>query len=153
MVKVLNDLIRTSEDRRRTFADAAREATRSELRILFQRRAIDCGTAVIELQRLVRSLGGRAKRRGTVAGMVHRIWARAKTTLGDANIAMLREVECIEGQAKAAYARALDARLPAHIRSTVQLQHYGAIRNHGLIHDLRRCYRVTRNLYGPGGLT
>jgi uncharacterized protein (TIGR02284 family) len=143
-VKVLNDLIQTSADGKKGFAEAAEEAIRPELKTLFERRSIACGTAVIELLRLVESLGGTPKDSGTVAGVVHRIRVKVKAAFGDANIAVLEEVEHAEAKATAAYAKALTATLPQQIRSVVQRQHDGAVRNHEQIRNLRSRYQVEK---------
>jgi len=141
-VKALNDLIQTSTDRRMGFAEAAGKATKSELKALFIRHSADCAAAVIELRRLVASIGGTPKSSGTFAGMVNRSWLKVKTAIGDANVAALEEMERTEDRAATAYAKALAAGLPVQIRCVVQLQHYGAVRNRNLIRDLHSCHKV-----------
>jgi len=141
-VKALNDLIQTSTDRRKGFAEAAATATKSELKVLFQRHSADCAAAVIELRRLVASIGGTPKSSGTLAGMVHRSWLKLKTVISDPNIAVLEEMERAEGHAATAYAKALAAGLPPQIHGVVQLQHYGAVRNRNLIRDLHSCHKA-----------
>ncbi len=143
-VKVLNDLVQTSEDGKLGFAEAAKEATTPELKNMFHRRSVDCGTAVIELQALVMSLGGTPQESGTVGGSLQRGWAKVKTRVGDANIGMLEVVESAEDKAKALSAKALTAKLPQQIRSVVQRQHDGAVRNHDLIRDLRISYEAKK---------
>ena len=143
-VKVLNNLIQTSEDGVKGFAEAAEEATRPELKTIFTQRSLDCGIAVTELQRLVISLGGKPEDSGTIAGTVHRGWAKVRTAVGDPNIAMLEIVECAEDKAKASYKKALSARLPPNSRSVVQRQHDGAVRNHDLVRDLRNSYKAAQ---------
>jgi uncharacterized protein (TIGR02284 family) len=143
-VKVLNDLIQTSEDGKKGFAEAAKEATKPELKTVFERRSADCGTAAIELQQLVESLGGKPKDSGTIAGAAHRGWTKVKTAVGDANIAVLEEVERAEDKAKAAYAKALTAELPQNVLSVVQRQHDSAVRNHDIIRDLRNSYKTAK---------
>jgi uncharacterized protein (TIGR02284 family) len=143
-VTVLNDLIQTSEDGKKGFGDAAKEATTTALKILFQTRAADCASAAIELQGLVESLGGKPKDGGTVAGAAHRGWAKVVAAVGDANLGMLEEVERAEDQAKAAYTKALTATLPQQVRTVVQRQHDGAVRNHDLIRDVRNSYKVQK---------
>ena len=141
-VKVLNHLVQTSEDGTKGFAEAAKEATKPELKTMFQQRSADCASAVIELQHMVESLGGKPKDSGTASGAAHRGWAKVKATAGDANIGMLEEVERAEDKAKAAYVKALTASLPQQVRIVVQRQHDGAVRNHDLIRDLRDNYKV-----------
>ena len=143
-VKVLNGLIQTSEDGKKGFADAAREATKPELKTMFRRRSADCETAVMELQQLVQSLGGTPKDSGTVAETAHRGWARMKTMIGDANLTMLEDVERAEDKAKAAYVQALTTKMSQQIRSVVKRQHDGAVHNHDLMRYLRNSYQATK---------
>lgn len=140
-VKVLNDLIQTSEDGRKGFAEASEEATKAELKTMFKRRSADCGMAVTELQQLVGSLGGTADDSGTIAGTLHRGWVKVKTAVGDPNLTMLNEIENAEDKAKASYAKALATKLPEQIRVVVKRQHEGAVKNHDLIRDLRNSYK------------
>jgi uncharacterized protein (TIGR02284 family) len=134
---VLNGLIQTSEDGKKGFGDAAREATTTALKTMFQERAADCASAAIELQ-------GKPKDSGTIAGAAHRGWAKVVATVGDTNLSMLEEVERAEDKAKAAYTKALTATLPQHVRMVVQRQHDGAVRNHDLIRDVRNSYKVQK---------
>ena len=140
-VKVLNNLIQTSEDGKKGFTEASEEATKADLKTMFKKRSVECDKAAIELQRLVSSLGGTPEDSGTIAGAIERGWAKVKSATGDPNIAMLEVVECEEDKAKAEYAKALSATLPMQIRTVVQRQHDGAVRNHNLIRDLRNTYK------------
>ncbi len=139
---VLNDLIQTSEDGKKGFADAAEVATNPELKTMFQGRSADCDTAVTELQQLVQSLGGTPADSGTVVGAANRGWAKMKTSVGDPNLGMLEEIERAEDRAKAAYINALNVKLPQLIEKVVQRQYEGAIRNHNIVRDLRNSYRA-----------
>ena len=143
-VKVLNDLVQTSEDGEKGFAEAAKDATAPELKNIFHRRALDCATAAIELQALVKTFGAMPKDSGTIAGAAHRGWTKLKATIGDANISTLEDVESAEDKAKAIYTRALDANLPPEVRSVVQRQQEGAVRNHDLMRDLRDNYKADK---------
>ena len=143
-VKVLNHLVQTAEDGKKGFAEAAEEATTPELKTVFHQRSLDCSTAVTELQALVKTLGGTPKDSGTIAGAAHRGWTKVKATVGDANVGTLEEVESAEDKAKAAYTKALAATLPPQVRTVVQRQHDGAVRNHDLIRDLRNSYKAKK---------
>ena len=143
-VSVLNVLIQTSEDGKKGFGDAAKEATTAALQTMFRSRADDCAAAAVELQDLVESLGGKPNDSGTVSGAAHRGWAKVAAVVGDANLSMLDEVERAEDTAKAAYAKALTATLPPQVRLVVQRQHDGAVRNHDLIRDARNSYRMQK---------
>lgn len=140
-VRVLNDLVQTSEDGRKGFAEASDEATRPELKSFFQRRSDDCAIAATELQSLVQSLGGTVEKSPAVSDTGHPGWDKAKTTIEDANVTVLEQVEHAEDKAEAAFAKALTAVLPQQIRNVVERQHNGAVRNHDHIHDLRISYK------------
>lgn len=143
-VNVLNDLVQISEDGKKGFTEAAEGVTAPELKIVFHQRSLDCGIAVVELQALVNTLGGTPKDSGTIAGAAHRGWTKVKTTVGDANLGMLEEIERAEDTAKAAYTKALNAKLPPEVRTVVQRQHDGAVRNHDQIRDLRNSYKARK---------
>ena len=141
-VDVLNELIQTSEDGKKGFSDAAEQATQQNLKTVFLGRSADCAGAASELQALVGSLGGTAKDSGTVTGAALRGWGKVRASFGDADLALLEAVESAEDTAKAAYATALASDLAAPIRTVVQRQSDGAIRNHDLIRTLRNDYKA-----------
>jgi len=140
-VRVLNGLVQTSADGRKGFAEASDEAAKPELKSFFQRRSDDCAAAATELQSLVQSLGGRVETSTAVSGAADPGWDKIKTTIDDANVTALGEMEHAEDKAEAAYAKALTAVLPQQIRNVVERQHNGAVRNHDHIHDLRISYQ------------
>lgn len=142
-IKVLNELIHTSVDGKKGFAEAAEKSEDVKLKLLFNDRAQECETAVAELQLAVETLGGKPDDgSGTALGAAHRGWVAAKAAVGDNNIAVLEEVERGEDHAKAAYSRALKAPLPPLARAVVEKQYQGVVRNHDRIRDLRNQYRA-----------
>lgn len=143
-VKVLNDLVQTSEDGKKGFAEAAESVTTPELKTVLHQCSLDCAAATIELQALVKSLGGTPKDSGTIAGAAHRGWTKVKATVGDTNIGTLEEVESAEDKAKAIYIKALKATLPPQVRTVIQRQHDGAVRSHDLIRNLRNSYKANK---------
>lgn len=145
-ISILNDLIATSEDGKKGFSEAASDATNPELKEILQRRAVECGDAVRELQSIVQSIGGSPETTGTIAGAAHRGWVKVKSALTDDNVAILDEVERGEDHAKAAYTKALKGDLPSPIRSVVERQQKGTVRNHDLIRNLRNSYRGAASL-------
>lgn len=140
-INILNDLIATSEDGKKGFAEAASDATNPELKEILQRRAVECADAATELQSIVQSIGGSPETTGTVAGAAHRGWVKVKSAVTDSNVAVLEEVERGEDHAKAAYNKALKGDLPMPIRSVLERQAQGTLRNHDLIRNLRNSYR------------
>lgn len=141
-IKLLNDLIHTSEDGMKGFNEAAEKSEDIKLKILFKDRAAECGTAIHELQMAVETLGGKPEKSGTLLGAAHRGWIATKAAMGDSNIAVLEEVERGEDYAKAAYSKALKSSLPPMARAVVEKQYKGVIRNHDRIRDLRDQYRA-----------
>ena len=141
-ISILNDLIATTEDGKKGFAEAASDATKPELKEVFQKRAAECGNAAIELQSLVKSIGGKPETTGTIAGAAHRGWVKVKSAVSDSNVAVLEEVERGEDHAKAVFAKALKSDIPTPIRSVVQRQYEGTLQNHDRIRNLRNSYRA-----------
>lgn len=141
-VKVLKDLIQTSENGEKGFSEAAEIAKDPKLQLLFREFARECQTAAVELQARVIALGGKAEDRGTIAGAAHRGWLKVKSTVEDSNIAVLEEVERGQDHAKAEYSKAAKADLPPELKALVLKQRDGVIRNHDRIRDLRNQYKA-----------
>lgn len=137
VLKTLNELIQTSEDGLKGFAEAAEKATDPSLKTELSKRAAGCKSAASELQGLVRTLGGTPETGGTIEGAVHRGWVAVKSAFGNSDIAVLEEVERGEDHAKAVYKKALKADLPMAVRPVVDAQYQHVLRNHDRIRDLR----------------
>lgn len=144
-VTTLNDLIEVSRDGEMGFKAAADKADDPGLKNLLQDRARSCAAATVELQSLIRSLGGKPDDSGSVAGAIHRGWTKVRAAVGDNNVAVLEEVERGEDLAKSAYAKALKADLPADIRQTIDQQYQGVLRNHDRVRDLRNQFRAAKH--------
>ena len=144
ITSTLNDLIETSKDGEKGFRAAAEDTKDPELKRIFLARADDCLRGADELQRLVTRSGDEPERTGSVAGAVHRGWMNLKAVVaGRDDVAILEECERGEDVAKASYRKALDkGNLPADVRSIVQRQFDGVVRNHDQVRDLRDSYRV-----------
>lgn len=140
-VKVLNQLIETSEDGMKGFKEAADKASDPTLKTIFSDRAAACSAGITELQGVVTSLGGEPQQSGTAAGAAHRGWAKVKSAVADTNLAMLEEVERGEDHAKAVYTKALKAELPAQVRVVIEKQFAGVKANHDRVRDLRNQYK------------
>ena len=141
-LKVLNELIRTSEDGDRGFTEAANITKDAQLKLLFQDCAQQCHEAVIDLQDEVALLGGKFSESGTATGAARRAWINLKSSIGIEDVSLLEEVEREEDKAKAVYLNAVRTELPAKIKGLVQAQCEGAVRNHDRVRDLRNRYRA-----------
>ena len=107
------------------------------------RRAEDCHAAAMELEALIKQMGGTADAGGSVGGAMHRGWVSVKGTLSGYNDkAMLDECERGEDVALARYRKALKQNdLPAIAQTLVERQAQGVQRNHDQIKALRNSVR------------
>ncbi|MGE5450699.1 MAG: PA2169 family four-helix-bundle protein [Acidobacteriota bacterium] len=144
IVDVLNDLIENCRDGEYGFESCAEHVKSAELRDTFVARAAECRAAASELQILVSECGGTPDEGGSVSGAVHRGWVAVKGTLaGYSDIAMLEECERGEDVAKARYKKALENNvLPEPIRSVIERQYQGVLRNHDQVRMLRDRFRA-----------
>jgi len=144
-VSILNDLIETSKDGEKGFTKSAEDAGNAELKAVFMEGARRCSDAVRELQALVRSEGGDPEDTGSVASALHRGWVSLREAVtGRDDEAILEECERGEDVAKAAYRSALEKTdLPAEIRTVVQKQYDGVLRNHDEVRNLRDRFKAT----------
>lgn len=137
-ISTLNDLLESCRDGEYGFSASAEHMQSADLKILLSRHAQECHTAGMELQALIRQLGGKADEGGSVAGALHRGWVSVRGTLsGHSDQAMLDECERGEDSAVASYRKALNKDLPANIRSVVDKQAQGTQKNHDEIKALR----------------
>ena len=145
ITSTLNNLIETSKDGEQGFRTSAENAQNAELKQLFMRRADDCARGAAELQAIVARLGEEPEDSGSVAGAIHRGWVNLKAAVANRDdLAILEECERGEDVAKAAYRSALEKTdLPAEIRTVVQKQYDGVLRNHDEIRNLRDRFKAT----------
>lgn len=142
VIDLLNELIETSKDGEKGFAQAARDANDSSLSTVFANGERSCRESARELQEQVLALGGKPDDNGSLKGAVHRGWVSVKTatTRRDAK-AVLEECERGEDYAKARYSEALKHDLPQDVRALIERQYRGVIENHDRVRDLRNQYR------------
>jgi uncharacterized protein (TIGR02284 family) len=144
-LKVLGDLVHTSEDGAKGFTEAAHITKDPKLRLLFEEFARECSNAVVELQNEVASLGGKLPEGGTTTGAMQRAWVNVKSTLGGGDLGLLEEVEKEEDRAKATYLDAAKSDLPPKVLALVKTQCSAMVSNHDRIRDLRNQYRAGAN--------
>jgi len=145
VLSILDDLLENSRDGEYGFRACADEVEDTQVKQVFENRAVQCATAAEELATLIRSLGGEVDKGGSVSGALHRGWVHVKGTLGaDSALSMLEECERGEDSAVARYRKALKNDLPAEVLAVVQRQADGAQRNHDQIRDLRDQYKARK---------
>lgn len=144
VIDTLNDLLESCRDGEYGFTASAEHAKSSDIKTLLLRRAGECRDAGLELQTLIRQLGGEADAGGSISGALHRGWVSVRGTLsGHSDKSMLDECERGEDAAVARYRKALKQNLPSSIRTVLERQAQGARRNHDQVRALRDAMKTT----------
>lgn len=138
VIENLNDLLESCRDGEYGFRECAEHTKAQDIKTLLLRHADECRAAGLELQTLIRQLGGKPDEGGSVSGALHRGWVSVRATLSAlSDQAMLNECERGEDAAVARYRKALKRNFPAGIRAVVERQAQGAQRNHDQVKALR----------------
>jgi len=91
-----------------------------------------------EIEAELHRLGeGDVSHSGSMAGALHRAWIDVKGNVGMSDEAILSSVERGEDSAKEAYQRALDADVPADIRSLISRQSESVLAAHDQVRNMR----------------
>ena len=144
VVSTLNDLIETCKDGEQGFRTCAENVESSQVRSKLSQHAQECATGAQELQGIVRSLGGDVETSSSVSGTMHRGWIDIKSAVtGKDETAVLNECERGEDIAVASYRKALDKGLPPDIRTVVERQFHGVMRNHDQVKQMRNSARAS----------
>ncbi|MGE8296499.1 MAG: ferritin-like domain-containing protein [Pseudomonas sp.] len=143
LVRTLNKLIENCKDGEAGFKACAEGIKRPDIKELFTQRSRQCGEAAAELQRTVLELGGDPEDSTSVSGDLHRRWVDLKSLVtGKDEEAILNEAERGEDVAKERYSEALTQNLPPQIRTLVERQYQGVLRNHNEVRALRDAARA-----------
>lgn len=123
VVSTLNDLIQTCRDAEEGFSTAAEGVKDEDLRELLLEYSRQRAGFAGDLQAEVRRLGGEPETGGSVAGAIHRGWLgiRAAITGADEDT-VISECERGDDASLANYRAALNADMPAGVRSLVERQ-------------------------------
>jgi uncharacterized protein (TIGR02284 family) len=139
VISTLNNLIETCKDGQNGFQTAADGVKNSELKTLFHTYAQQRAQFAGELQGEVRRLGGDPEQTGSVAATLHRGWINIKSAVtGEDENAVISECERGEDSAVSNYKDALDANLPADVRSIVERQYTQVKEAHDRIRSLEK---------------
>lgn len=145
IIDTLNDLLESCRDGEYGFRECAEHTRSEDLKILMHRHSGECRAAGLELQTLIRQLGGKPDDGGSVSGALHRGWVSVRATLSAySDQAMLNECERGEDAAVARYRKALKQNLPQSIRNVVERQAQGAQRNHDQVKALRDALKASK---------
>jgi uncharacterized protein (TIGR02284 family) len=144
VIESLNDLLESCRDGEYGFRECAEHTKAQDIKTLLSRHADECRAAGLELQTLIRQLGGKPDDGGSVSGALHRGWVSVRATLSAfSDQAMLNECERGEDAAVARYRKALKRNLPTAIRTVVERQAQGAQRNHDQVKALRDALKAS----------
>lgn len=100
----LSHLLNIARDGEKGYEKAAENAKDADLKTIFQRYASQRREYAVELQDLIKSMGGEPNQDGGVAGALHRTWIDIKESLsGHDRHALLASCESGEDAAKEAY--------------------------------------------------
>ena len=145
VISTLNDLIETCKDGEQGFRTCAEDIKDAQMKSFFTTRAQSCAEAAAELQQEVRSLGGNPETSSSIAGALHRRWVDIKGLVtGKDDEAILNECERGEDVAKRSYETALGKSLPANIKTIVERQYNGVLKNHDQVKALRNQVRAAK---------
>ena len=138
---ILNDLITICKDGEQGFLKVTEEVTEQKLKTAFTDRAKGCKEAATELQQHVKDLGEEPTDSGSILGALHRGWIEVKSAVTDRSTREILE-ECEKGEtaAKEAYSKALEADLPANIRTVIEKQFAAVEENYNLVRTFRDEY-------------
>ena len=146
IVETLNDLIETCKDGEQGFRTCAEDIKDAQMKSFFTSRAQSCAEAAAELQQEVRSLGGNPETSSSISGTLHRRWVDIKSLVtGKDDEAILNECERGEDVAKRSYATALEKALPANIKTIVERQYQGVLKNHDQVKAMRNQVRAAKS--------
>jgi uncharacterized protein (TIGR02284 family) len=138
VISTLNDLIETSKDGEEGFCTCADNVKNPTLKTFFLQKAERCREGAVQLQQIVREMGGDPERTSSMTGALHRFWVRIRGSIsGMDDHAILAECERGEDAAKSAYEKALQQDLPGDVRMMVERQFREVIANHGRVKELR----------------
>jgi uncharacterized protein (TIGR02284 family) len=137
LIATLNELIATSKDGEEGFRACADNVKNAVLRTFFAEKAERCREGAVQLQAIVREMGGAPARRGSMTGAAHRFRITLRGTLsGVDDHAILSECERGEEAAVRAYRDALNQPLPGDVRRVVDRQFAEVKRNRDRVREM-----------------
>jgi uncharacterized protein (TIGR02284 family) len=140
-ISVVNSLIETCEDGANGFRTAAEGLQDSSIKQLFTTYARERDRFANELRAEVRRIGGKPEEGGSMSGALHRGWMNIKSAVtGNSDAAIVAEAERGEDVAVAAYKTAMQAELPAEIKSVIERQYTAIQAAHNRVRDLERIH-------------
>ncbi len=142
---VLNDLIEVLKDGQEGFRAAAEAIDDTAHKSMLSDASLQRSRFSGELQQLVQGLGEEPEKTSSISSALHRGWINLRTSIqgGDAH-AVFAECERGEDSAVANYKDALEAELPANVRSVVETQYVAVKATHDKVRTLRDALKAAQ---------
>jgi len=138
VIATLNDLIETSLDGEEGFRTCADNVKNPQLKTFFEQKAMRCREGAVQLQAIVREMGGDPTETSSMSGAMHRSWLNLRSSIaGMDDHAILDECERGEDVAKQSYENALRQDLPGDVRRVIDNQYREVRANHDRVKGLR----------------
>jgi uncharacterized protein (TIGR02284 family) len=138
VISTLNTLIVTSKDGEEGFRTCVDNVKNPTLRAFFIQKAERCRQGAVQLQEIVREMGGDPETGGSLSGAAHRFWVDIRGAISSMDDhAILDECERGEDSAKKAYEAALKDDLPGDVRRVIENQYREVMTNHDRVKELR----------------
>lgn len=137
-VSVINNLIEISKDGEEGFLKSALDVNNEQTKAYLMHRSNEIKQSVVELQKLVRELGGQPADSTSTGGYLHSKWMDLKAVImSKDNLSVLNELERGEDVALHAYHDASTKELPPQAAAIVLSQLNGTQRNHDEVREMR----------------
>ena len=138
VISTLDSLIATCKDGQEGFQNCADNVKNPTLQSFFVQKAERCREGAVQLQQIVREMGGDPETAGSMSGTVHRFWLDIRGAIsGMDDHAILDECERGEDSAMKAYEAALRQDLPGDVRRVIENQFREVRANHDRVKELR----------------
>ncbi|HEY0564141.1 MAG TPA: PA2169 family four-helix-bundle protein [Terriglobales bacterium] len=138
VISVIDNLIETCKDGETGYAHSATIVSDPQVRSYFEQQAQERHALLVELKQLATTLGERnPDTSGSTAAVLHRAWFEAKADMGAGDESILSSVEQGEDSAKKNYKQALEADLPANVRTIIARQAQSVFAAHDTVRDMR----------------
>lgn len=142
-VLIINNLIEISKDGEEGFLKSAQDVDNEQTKTYLMNRSNQIKQSVLELQHLVRELGGQPADSKSTDGYLHSKWMDLKSAImHQDNLSVLNELERGELVALHAYAVASKTELPPQAAVIVLNQLNGTQRNHNEVKEMRDAAEV-----------
>ena len=129
---------RHQQGRRGGLPHLRRQRQEPDLQAFFIQKAERCREGAVQLQQIVREMGGDPETGGSMSGAMHRFWLDIRGAIsGMDDHAILDECERGEDSAKQAYEEALKEDLPGDVRRVIENQYREVKTNHDKVRPMR----------------